>query len=120
MPAPAVGLQLLLEGPGLEAPQDLRVGSLGLAVASGVRHRSVAYLRSKVSTVCFEEVTGELRTIVHDDVVWHPEPAHDAPDELDRGTRGNGADNLYFSPLGELVHGDVEVAVAPWRPRKRA
>ena len=68
----------------------------------------------------FEEVTGELRTVVRDDAIRHPEPTHDALDELDRGPRGNGADSLYFSPLGELVHGDVEVAVAPWRPRKRA
>ena len=120
VPTSAAGFQLLLERPGLEAPQDLCVGSLGLAVASGVRHRSVAYLRCKVSTVCFEEVTGELRTVVCDDAVRHPELAHDAPDELDRGTRGDGADGLYFSPLGELVHGDVEVAVAPWRPRKQA
>ena len=36
--APAAGLQLLLEGPGLEAPQDLRVGMFGLAIAPGVRH----------------------------------------------------------------------------------
>ena len=83
VPAPAASLQLFLEGPGIEAPQDLRVGSLGLAVASGVRHRSVAYLRSKVSTVCFEEITGELRTIVSDDAVRHPKPAHEALDELD-------------------------------------
>ena len=92
VPAPAAGLQLLLEGPGLEAPQDLCVGSLGLTVAAQVRHRSVAYLHSKVSTVCFEEVTGELRTIVDDDAVRHPEPAHDALDKLDRGTCGDGAD----------------------------
>src|SRR3954462_1755807 len=120
VPTSAAGLQLLLERPGLEAPQDLCVGSLGLAVASGVRHRSIAYLCSKVSTVCFEEVIGELRTVVCDDAVRHPESAHDAPDELDCGTRGDGEDGLYFSPLGELVHGDVEVAVAPWRLRKRA
>ena len=84
VPTSAAGLQLLLERPGLEAPQDLRVGSLGLAVASGVRHRSVAYLRCTVSTVCFEEVTGELRTVAGDDAVRHPEQAHDALDELDR------------------------------------
>src|SRR3954462_1691042 len=113
VPTSAAGLQLLLERPGLEAPQDLRVGSFGLAVTSWVRHRSVTYLRSKVSKVCFEEVTGELRTVVCDDAVRHPEPAHDAPDELDRETRGDGADGLYFSPLGELVHGEVEVVVAP-------
>ena len=59
VPAPATGLELLLEGPGLEAPQDFRVGAFGLTIAPGVRHRSVADLRSKVSTVCFEEVTSE-------------------------------------------------------------
>ena len=30
------------------------------------------------------------------------------------------ADSFHLGPLGELVHGDVEVAIAPWRPRKRA
>src|SRR3954471_19177598 len=119
VPTSAAGLQLLLERPCLEAPQDLLVSSFGLAVAPRVCHRSVAYLRSKVSTVCFEEVTGELRTVVCDDAVRHPEPAHDAPDEPDRGTHGDGADSLHFCP-GEFVNGDVEVAVAPWRPRERS
>src|SRR4051812_25767570 len=120
VPTSAARLQLLLECTCIEAPQDLRVGSFGLAVASRVRHQSVAYLRSKVSTVCFEEVTGELRTVVCDDAVRHPEPAHDAPDEPNRGTRGDGADSLHFCPLGEFANGDIEVAVAPWRPRERA
>src|SRR3954469_25736184 len=120
VPTPAAGLQLLLECPGLEASQDLRVGSFGLPIASRVCHRSVAYLRPKVSAICFEEITGELRTVVCDDAVWHPEPAHDTPDELDRGARGDGTDNLHLCPLGELVNGDVEVAVAPWRPREWA
>ena len=84
VPAPAAGLELLLEGPGLEAPQDLCVGAFGLTIAPGVRHRSVADLRSKVSTVCFEEVTGELRAVVDDDAVGDPETAHEALDELDR------------------------------------
>ena len=35
VPAPAADLELLLEGPSLEASQDLRVGALGLAVAPG-------------------------------------------------------------------------------------
>ena len=61
---PAVGLQLLLEGPGLEAPQDLCVGALSLTIAPGVGHRSVADLCSKVSTVGFEEVTSELRAVI--------------------------------------------------------
>ena len=83
MRTPAAGLQLLLEGPGLEAPQDLRVGAFSLAVAPRVCHRSVAYLRSKFSTICFEEIAGELRTIVGDDAIRYPKPAHEAPDELD-------------------------------------
>ena len=107
------GLQLLIEGPGLEAPQDLRVSTLDLTVTPGVGHRSVADLRSKVSTVWFEEVTGELRAIVGDDAVGDPETAHEALDELNRRTSWDGADGFHFRPLGELVNGDVEVAVAP-------
>ena len=38
LPAPAASLKLLLEGPGLEASQDLCVGALSLAIAPGVRH----------------------------------------------------------------------------------
>ena len=60
LPAPAAGLQLLLEGPGLESPQDLSIGALSLTIAPGVGHRSVADLRSKVSTVGFKEVTSKL------------------------------------------------------------
>ena len=85
-----------------------------------MRHRSVAYLRSKVSTVCFEEVTGELRTVVSDDAVRHSEPAQDALDELDRKAVRDGADSFQLCPLSELVDGDLEVAVAPRRSRKRA
>ena len=60
VPAPAAGLELLLEGPGLGAPQHLCVGVLGLTIAPGVHHRSVADLRSKVSTICLEEIASEL------------------------------------------------------------
>ena len=81
MPAPAAGLELLLEGPSLEAPQDLRVGAFGLTIAPGVRHRSVADLRSKVSTVGFEEVATKLRTVICDDAVGDPETAHEALDD---------------------------------------
>ena len=38
MLAPAAGLELFLDGPGLVALQDLRVGTLGLAIAPGVRY----------------------------------------------------------------------------------
>ena len=120
MPAPAAGLQLLLEGPGLEAPQDLRVSMLGLTVTPGVGHRSVADLRSKVSTVGFEEVTSKLRAVICDDAVGDPEAAHEALDELDSRAGWDGADGFHFRPLGELVDGDVEVAVAPRRSRERA
>ena len=83
VPAPAAGLQLLLEGPGFEAFQDLRVGAFSLAAAPRVCHRSVAYLCSKVSTICFQEIVGELQTVVGDDAIRYPKPAHEAPDELD-------------------------------------
>ena len=41
------------------------------------------------------------------------ETAHEALDELNRGTSWDGADSFHFRPLGELVDGDVEIAVAP-------
>ena len=83
VPAPATGLQLILEGSGLEAPQDLRVSTFGLTIAPGVGHRSVADLRSKVSTVGFEEVASKVQTVICDDAVGDPEAAHEALDELD-------------------------------------
>ena len=120
MPAPAAGLELLLEGPGLEASQDLNVDALILAIAPGVCHRSVANLHSKVSAVGFEEVTSELRAVVGDDTVGDPEATHETLDELDRRTSWDGADGFHLCPLGELVDGDIEVAVAPRRSREQA
>ena len=113
MPTPVAGLQLLLEGPGLETPQDLSVGAFGLTIALGVGHRSVADLRSKVSTVGFEEVTSKLRAIICDDAVGDPEAAHEALDELDSRAGRDGTDGFHFRPLGELVDSNVEIAVAP-------
>ena len=72
VPAPAAGLELLLEGPGLEAPQDLCVGAFGLTIAPGVCHRGVADLHSKVSTICLEEIASKLRAVVGDDAVGDP------------------------------------------------
>jgi hypothetical protein len=86
---------------------------LSLTIASWVCYRSVAYLRSKVSTICFEKIAGELRTIVGDDAVWNLEPAHEALDELDRRASWDGADGLYLRPLGEFADGDIEIAIAP-------
>ena len=37
-PTPATSLELLLEDPCLEAPQDLCIGTLGLAIAPGMSH----------------------------------------------------------------------------------
>ena len=89
--APAACLELLLEGPGLEAPQDLCVGAFGLTIAPGVCHRSVADLRSKVSTIRLEEIASELRAVVGDDAVGDPKPAHDSLDEPDGRSSWNGA-----------------------------
>ena len=61
----------------------------------------------------FEKVAGELRAIVGDDAIRNPEMAHEALDELDGRAGWDGADGLYLCPFGELVDGDVEVAIAP-------
>ena len=84
-----------------------------------MRHRSVADLRSKVSTVRFEEITGELRAIIGDDAVGDPKTAHEALDELDHRDSWDGADGFNLRPLSELVDGDVEVSIAPRRLRER-
>ena len=81
-------------------------------------HRGVAYLRSKDSTVHFEEIAGELRTVVSADAIRHPKPAHEALDKLDHSASWDGVDSFHLCPLGELVDGDVEVAVSPRRSRK--
>lgn len=120
VPAPAASLQLFLEGPGIEAPQDLRVSMFGLAIAPRVGHRSVADLRSKVSTVGFEEVASKLRTVIYDDAAGDPDAAHEALDELDGRAGWDGTDGFHFRPLDELVDGDIEVTVAPRRPRESA
>ena len=118
--APAASLRLLLEGPSLEAPQDHCVSMFGLAIAPGVGHRSVANLFSKVSTVGFKEVPSKLRVVICDDAVGDPEAAHEALDELDGRASWDGTDGFHFRPLGELVDGDIEVSVAPSRPRERS
>ena len=61
-----------------------------------------------------------MRTVVDDDAVGHPKSAHEALDEFDYRAYRDCADGFHLSPLGEFVHGDVEVGVAPWRLRERA
>ena len=46
--------------------------------------------------------------------------AREALDELDNRAGWDGTDDFHFRPLGELVDGDVDVTVTPWRPRERA
>ena len=53
-------------------------------------------------------------------MVGDPKPAHDSFDELDGRSSWNSVHGFYLRPLGELVDGDVEVAVAPRRSREWA
>lgn len=82
-------------------------------------HQCVVYLCTEVSTVNLEELTGDLRTVIRDDVVGYAEAAHEALDELDGGPSQDGAHGLHLCPLGEFVDVDVEVAEAPRGSRKR-
>ena len=70
--------------------------------------------------ILHEGAACELGAVVGDDAVGDPEAAHETLDELDCGAGWDSADGFHFRPLGELVDGDVEVAVAPRRSRKRA
>jgi hypothetical protein len=51
-------------------------------------------------------------------MVRHAEVAHQPLNELDGRPGGNGAHQLHLRPLGELVDGDVDVALAPLRSRE--
>ena len=82
-PAFAAGCELFLEASCLEALEDLRVITLGLAVASWMRHRGIADLCADARAVGLEEATGELRAVVSDDAVGDAKAAHQALDELD-------------------------------------
>ena len=77
-------------------------------------------MRSKDSTVCLEKIASELRAVVSNDAIRDPKPAYDTLDELDRGSGRDGADGFYLRLFGELVDGDVEITVAPWRSWERA
>jgi hypothetical protein len=50
-PALATGFELFLEASCLEALEDFSVGTLGLVIASWVRHRGVADLRAEAGAV---------------------------------------------------------------------
>ena len=93
-----------VEGPRLESPEHLCIRSLRLPVAPRMSHRGEADLGAHPLAVVLERSTGELRAVIGDDAVRHPETAHDPPNELARRLRSDG---LRFYPLGELVDGDV-------------
>ena len=78
-----------------------------------VCHRGVAYLRSKVSTICFEEIASELRTIVGDDPVRDPETANNRPKELDGWLCCHLPHCFHLWPLCELADRNVQVLKAP-------
>ena len=61
-----------------------------------------------------------MRAVICDDAVGNPKAAHETLDELDCEASWDGANCFHFRPLGELVDGDVEVAVAPRRSKEWA
>ena len=102
-----------VEAPCLEALEDFSVGALGLAVAAWMSDGGIADLRAEVGTVGLEQPAGELRAIVGDDAVGYAEAANQTLDEFHRRSCRDVPDWFHFRRLGELVDGDVEVAVAP-------
>jgi hypothetical protein len=57
--------------------------------------------------------TSELRAIVGDDGIRNPEAVDDIREEQHRLLRLDFRDEASLDPLGELVHGDEQVHVAP-------
>ena len=80
---------------------------LGLTVASGVSHGSVADLGADASAVGSEGAAGELASIVDDDPVGHTKTASDSFDEFDSRARRNGSNGLHLWPFRKFVDGNV-------------
>jgi hypothetical protein len=56
---------------------------------------------------------GELRPVVGDDGVGHPEPVDDVGEECHGLLRLEICDQAHLDPLGKLIDGNQQVGVAP-------
>jgi hypothetical protein len=109
----AVGFEFGVEASRFEALEDLGIGTLGLAIAPGISDGGEGDLDANQCAILPEQPAGELTAVVGDYVVRHTKMADQPTDELDCGPSRNGAHRLHLHPLGKLIDGDVEVAVAP-------
>jgi hypothetical protein len=80
-----------------------------------VSERGKADFDADRCTVFPEQSAGELAAVVGDDAIRHAKTAYHPTDELDCRPGRDSAHRLHLCPLGKLVDGDVEVAVAPLR-----
>ena len=91
-----------------------------LPVAVGVGDGGEADLGAEAGAVALEDAAGELRAVVRDDAIWPAETAYQPLDEFDGRSGWHPSHGLHLRPLGELVNGDEEEAIAPERSREGA
>ena len=91
-----------------------------MPVAAGVGDGGEADLSAEAGAVAPEDAAGELRAVVRDDAIWHTETAYQPLVEFDGGSGWYPSHGPHLRPLGELVDGDEEEAIAPERSRERA
>jgi hypothetical protein len=94
-------------GAGLEALEDLSIGSLNMSITLWMSNERIIDFDAKILTVSLEFTAGELRPIVSDDPVRNPKPADNGLDKLDYKLLVDLNHRGFFRPPGELVDGDV-------------
>jgi hypothetical protein len=115
----SVGFELGIEAFRLESFEHFGVGALGLTIAPRVGDGGKTDLDVSRCAVLPEQSAGELAAVVGDDAVRHTKATDQPTDELDCRSGRDCAHWFHLHPLGKLVDGDVEVAVAPLRSGER-
>jgi hypothetical protein len=70
-------------------------------------------------TILQEQSAGELAAIVGDDAVRHTKMTYQPTDELDCRPGRDSTHRFHLRPLGKLLDGDIEAAVARLRSREQ-
>ena len=106
-PVLPAGFEFLVESLHFQSLEYLGVGTLGLAIASGVSYGGIADLGANAGAVSLEGAAGELAAIVSDDPVGHTEAASDPLDEFNGGPYRDGPHGLHLWPFRKFVDDDI-------------
>ncbi len=80
----------------------------------------IANFDAEVFTKIFKHTTSELSTIIGDNSIGYPEPAHDVNEKISSLVRSNRDEWFGFNPLGELVNSYEKMSETTGGPFERA